>query len=765
MCCFHLHVSLWQGASPQGRIFFPSFEEVLRLKRLWIAVSLLLFLIPALPAGVAAAQSPSAPSASVSPSKSIPDMMSFIRPHLRREASLPAYPTITETSRALVILIGFQDSPNGALTLAQATDLYFSGSGSVAQYLDAQSQGHFELQGDVIGGAAAGQSTVDLVLPQSTSAYAAMGVDPGQLAIAQDAMSLLDANGFNWTPYENSQGQLGQLVFLMAAPTPSSINSPFYSVETTVGGAQSASGIQISAADFVTQSDGMGTLAHEFGHLLGFDDVYDVSSLSSPTATGCIAGNWDLYDQGNYNSPAGDGSGTTPAPIDPYQLIFAGWVTPTLLSAAGNYTLAPIENSGQVDELTFPDSSEVYLLENVQPTGYDAQLPGSGMLIWKVDTAMVDPQGTYWLSDIINESTGSGAPSHPGISLVSAGNESIPASCGTSADPFPGSDKVTTFSDQTTPSATLDGNIPSNISLSQIAQSGQNISFSLSLLGQVSATLTGPTSPVPGVANTYTVEETQADGTVGGKASFTVSSPWGNPTGTLTNGVGTFTLTPPSAGTATLSVTLSDGTLVQPLTVQAGAFPYTDVASSFWGYPAIQSLFAQGDFQEVPGWTGSTFSPNTPITRAEFVALVLHALGIQATAPANFTDVPSSFWASGEIGEAAALNLVNGTGNGQFSPNGSLTRAQIAALLSRAYGLADNHQRFTFQDAPKGAWYYLSMNLMWQAGYLQGVSPASIDPNGLTTRAQAVTILYRILNSGVKSTVGAGASPHSLSRR
>lgn len=680
-------------------------------------------------------------------------------PGRRRLAAIPAYPTIVESHRAIVILLGFSDRPSGSLTVQTAENLYFGPSGSVAQYFAQQSRNQFLLTGDVIGGAAVGQTTQDLVLPHSAAYYTSFGPDNGDTKMSLDAMALLDAKGFNWAPYEDSQGQIDQMVYLFSEPDATSINSPFYSVEVQ-GGLSTKSGVQVSGEDYVSQEDPLGILTHEFGHLLNFDDTYDVNVFNEPaSATGCVTGAWDLYDQGLYNGPNLDGS--QPSPIDPYQLIYAGWIHPTVLTSAGTYTLPPIETSGQVDEISFPNSTEVYLLENVEPVGYDAQLPGFGMLVWKVDTSIANPTSTYWINDTINEQSVAGAPPHAGIQVVTAGNENIATTCGSSSDPFPGSDHVTTFSDKTTPSAVLDGNIPSNIALQGIQTNGQSVTFTLAMTGVTTALVTGPTSPIVGVPNTYTVVETLASGAVGGSASFTVTSPWGDPSGTLANGSASFTLTPPASGSGTLSVTLSDQTVVPLLSLSAvTALPYTDVAPSFWGQPSIQAFYTEGLFTGIPGWTGTTFSPNAPVTRAEFVALLLHGLGIHQTTPAVFSDVSANFWASGEIGEAAALGLVNGTGNGMFSPNATLTRGAISTLLARAFGLSDNAQRFSFADALPGAWYYQPMTLMWQAGYLKGLSSTQMAPQGSTTRAQATTILLRILQSGAKTTVSPHATPH-----
>ncbi len=61
------------------------------------------------------------------------------------------------------------------------------------------------------------------------------------------------------------------------------------------------------------------------------------------------------------------------------------------------------------------------------------------------------------------------------------------------------------------------------------------------------------------------------------------------------------------------------------------------------------------------------FSPNKTMTRAEFAAIVTRALGLAAKDKV-FTDVPSSKWYAGYIGAANSSGIVNGVGGGKFNP-------------------------------------------------------------------------------------------------
>ncbi len=713
----------------------------------WL-VTLLVILMPALSSGAPRVILHRHPQAVLSVSSSQPPAAPLSRRPApsRRYAPLPSYPAITETAAALVILAGFPNQASGPLSVQSATSLYFGAENSVTAYFLTQSRGVFRLSGQVIGGGAINQASTDVILPHPTTYYDSLGGSQGELAVMRDAVATLAAAGFNFTPYEDSQGNIPQLVVLTTVPDAASLSSPFYSSEVSDPGI-SAGTAAVTNADLVSQSDPLGILAHEFGHMLGFVDTYDTNVFSQPaSATGCVVGSWDLYDQGAYNGPNQNGS--QPAPIDPYQLIWAGWLKPTLISTPGTYQLAPVETSGQVYELAFNSAPEVYLLDNVQPIGQDAALPGSGLLVWRIDTQVVNPTSTYWQGDTVNAS-GSSGPPYPGISLVTAGNQPMAQTCGAASDPFPGSRDVTAFSDSTTPSAMLFGNVPSDIALSAIQTSGQNIVFTLSDLSPLTLSVLGPARPVVGQADTYTVLETTANGSLSGSGPFTAATPWGTLSGTLTGGVGTFSITPQTASSGRIAVSTSSGLSAPALPVSAGVAPYQDVSAGSWEAPAVTALYARGDYSGIPGWQGSDFLPAQPVTRAEFVALLLNVLGIQARASAPFSDVPPTSWYAGVVGEAYSLGLVNGTSATTFSPAAVLTRADLAALLVRAFALSDTGARFSYPDVSPTAWYYMPLTLAWQVGLLKGMSASTMVPDGSTTRAQVVTVLNRVLTLGL----------------
>ena len=114
--------------------------------------------------------------------------------------------------------------------------------------------------------------------------------------------------------------------------------------------------------------------------------------------------------------------------------------------------------------------------------------------------------------------------------------------------------------------------------------------------------------------------------------------------------------------------------------VTAPGTTFTDVKNHV-NKAAIEELASRGI---INGMGKGTFMPNKTMTRAEFAAIVTRALGLAAKDTKAFTDVPSSKWYAGYIGTANSSGIVNGVGSGKFNPDGTITRQEAAAMVARA---------------------------------------------------------------------------------
>lgn len=96
---------------------------------------------------------------------------------------------------------------------------------------------------------------------------------------------------------------------------------------------------------------------------------------------------------------------------------------------------------------------------------------------------------------------------------------------------------------------------------------------------------------------------------------------------------------------------------------------------------AIEALAARGI---IDGKSDGNFDPEGSMTRAEFATIVVRALGLTPAANDTFTDVSASAWYAPYVGTASSFGLINGVGGGRFNPDGTITRQEAAVMVARA---------------------------------------------------------------------------------
>ncbi|MBQ9329542.1 MAG: S-layer homology domain-containing protein [Oscillibacter sp.] len=134
---------------------------------------------------------------------------------------------------------------------------------------------------------------------------------------------------------------------------------------------------------------------------------------------------------------------------------------------------------------------------------------------------------------------------------------------------------------------------------------------------------------------------------------------------------------------------------------------FGDVDRGAWYNKAVSSM-ANGGY--IGGYSDGTFGGDRYITRAQFVAILMRAVG-DRTGTASFTDVPASHWAARYIAAAADAGWIGGYSDGSFRPDQYITRAQVAAILNRMLHRGVNGESTltavrSFPDNQPGAWYY-----------------------------------------------------------
>lgn len=298
------------------------------------------------------------------------------------------------TKKALVILAEFS---NSKFKTGHDVDLFnrianeegfseYDYQGSIRDYFKAQSNGQFDLDFDVVG-----------VCPLSHN-YAYYGEDVDGDDAKADEMVVEACNwahniGVDFSKYDwDGDGYVDE-VFVLYAGKGQADNSkipdliwPHMYYLSASDKALTLDGVTIDtyACSCELNSkgnlDGIGCFCHEFSHCMGFPDVYDVADK------GWFGmGGFDLMDTGSYN-----GDSRCPAGYTAYEKAECGWITlkdmtdiqedvsvEGLLPTSDGGDAYIIKNKGHEDEY--------YILENRQKTGWDAEIPGSGLMITHVD--------------------------------------------------------------------------------------------------------------------------------------------------------------------------------------------------------------------------------------------------------------------------------------------------------------------------------------------------------------------------------------------
>lgn len=313
------------------------------------------------------------------------------------------------TKNGLIILVQFTDSKfksghDLALYKRIANDANYSDNnfkGSIKDYFKAQSHGMFELDFDVVG----------ICQLQHTYAYYGRNDSkeedekPGQMVA--EACLWAHEQGIDFSKYDwDGDGEVDQVFVLYAGHGEASYDKDpdtiwphmYYLSASDYGKTLSLDGVTVDTYACSCELngegdlDGIGTFCHEFSHCMGFPDVYDVDYK------GWFGiGEYDLMDAGSYN-----GDSRCPAGYTAYEKAECGWITlkdmtdiqeetsvEGLLPTSEGGDAYVIKNKGHKDEY--------YILENRQKTGWDAEIPGSGLMVTHVD---YDPY--VWANNIPN---------------------------------------------------------------------------------------------------------------------------------------------------------------------------------------------------------------------------------------------------------------------------------------------------------------------------------------------------------------------------
>ena len=308
--------------------------------------------------------------------------------------------------RQMVILVTFSDKTFTTEDPNQYYNRMFNepgynegaGVGCMADYFREQSSGMFNLQFDIYGPYQVESEAQPYDKPTSST------TNYGGAVLREAAQKMVDDNpDLDYKQYDwNGNGAIDQVIFVYAGLSgnqgPGSYghiwpnSSSFSTIKAPDGTA-----IQSYCCNGEMYIDntlfGIGTLCHEFSHTLGLPDLYPTSSTSKYYS---VVDEWDLMDGGNYTN-----KGWCPPNYTALEKMLMGWLTPIELTEPTTITdLKPVAEGGEAYVIEHT-ANEYLLLENRQWMGWDAGLPGRGLVIYHVDYSE-----SAWINNRVNVTDG-----------------------------------------------------------------------------------------------------------------------------------------------------------------------------------------------------------------------------------------------------------------------------------------------------------------------------------------------------------------------
>ena len=169
---------------------------------------------------------------------------------------------------------------------------------------------------------------------------------------------------------------------------------------------------------------------------------------------------------------------------------------------------------------------------------------------------------------------------------------------------------------------------------------------------------------------------------------------------------------------------------------------FSDVAADAWYAEAAVYCRDNGLMN---GTTATTFSPNATMTRAQLCAVLYRMAGsLEMTGRDTFADTPDGAWYEDAVLWAVRNRIMSGYTADTFGPHDPVTREQLAAILWRYAGSPAAEAGEAYADeASIASWAVTAVDWARTCGFINGMSDGSFRPDGRATRAQVAAILMR----------------------
>lgn len=328
--------------------------------------------------------------------------------------------------RGPVILVSFsdtlfRDTQEGMIEWAMGENYTYNGAtGSIHQYFQDMSGGQYNLQLDVIGPVQVSKGAAYYGSNNSS------GDDLHPDEMVKEACQLAAEQGMDFSQYDSdNDGNVDFVVILYAGygeadnyPNMPKTIWPHQDDLSRISSTIQLNGKTIDHYCCLNEIDadsndrcGIGTFCHEFGHIMGLPDLYPTGQSNSHKTLG----EWDIMDYGCYNN-----GGNTPPAYSAYERWWMGWMEPRLLNSAISVTMNPLypdgnaayitESGASIPDILRPNPTVFYTIENRQKEGWDAYLPGHGLLITKINFHY-----NWWVYNQVNNSS-----TNMGVDIIEA---------------------------------------------------------------------------------------------------------------------------------------------------------------------------------------------------------------------------------------------------------------------------------------------------------------------------------------------------------
>lgn len=187
----------------------------------------------------------------------------------------------------------------------------------------------------------------------------------------------------------------------------------------------------------------------------------------------------------------------------------------------------------------------------------------------------------------------------------------------------------------------------------------------------------------------------------------------------------------------------------------AAASNFKDVPAGAFYEKAVNNLSEKG---VIGGYSDGTFKPGKSVTRAEAAKMLAFDLGLAkpTATSSNFTDVKKNDWFYEPVTSLAQAGGISGFQNGTFQPNKTITRAEMASMLVKAFSLEENAEasKAQFTDVNPNSWYASAVQTLFGNKITSGKSATKFAPNDPVTRGEIAAFIQKVNDAKGNASTG-----------